>query len=110
MIKNEPYASFRVEGWQPFDLIKACPHLDMDERPVIARERCVDCDREHEADATLGAAVKRAIPGDSRLRDWQIVRSWADYLEGVHGKIAEVEFLWNVAQFLEEDDDAVQTV
>ena len=57
-------------------LIMSCPHTQNNTRAAIARERCKECDRQHEADATLGAFV-RALPDGYVLH--RVSGEWAAY-------------------------------
>ena len=57
-------------------LIMDCPHVQDNTRAAIARERCEECDRQHEADATLGAFV-RALPDGYVLH--HVGGEWAAY-------------------------------
>ena len=56
-------------------LIMDCPHVQDNTRAAIARERCEECDKRHEADATLGALV-RALPSGHALWRTTATNRW----------------------------------
>lgn len=54
-----------------------CEHAD--EQPCVGRIKCYECDHQHEADARLGAAVRKMVLNNDG-RDWPL-HSWSSILE-----------------------------